>query len=203
MEIKFNQVTPQELDQLVQFSIIGMHFAVFFDNDDLTQLYGQYFVWSELQSATSILVARDNGQFLGAMFIRETGKQPQFKKLAQHLASDQFAKLLNADREDYLQQYDQANAALLKQYLSNYQPAAEILLLATNPTIQRRGLGSQLLTELSSLLPGQEVYLYTDDQCSYQFYDHRGFSLDGKKLISYEAGTATNHLNCFLYRKRL
>jgi hypothetical protein len=47
------------------------------------------------------------------------------------------------------------------------------------------------------------VYLYTDDQCTYQFYDHRGFERVGEKDIVMDMGEKQVPLKCLLYSKKL
>lgn len=57
-----------------------------------------------------------------------------------------------------------------------------------------------LLNEFERRKYGKEIYLFTDDQCSYPFYEHRGFERIGEKDIVLELDDKIN-LKCFLYRK--
>ena len=52
-----------------------------------------------------------------------------------------------------------------------------------------------LLNELARRENGKELYLFTDDQCTYQFYEHRGFEKIGEKDIVLELDNTIN-LKC-------
>ena len=62
---------------------------------------------------------------------------------------------------------------------------------------------SLLLAELARRAPGKEVYLYTDDACTYQFYEKRGFHREGERCITVEFGGRKTPLRCFLYSRVL
>ena len=47
----------------------------------------------------------------------------------------------------------------------------------------------------------KKIYLYTDDACTYQFYEHRGFDRAGEKDIILHIGKKRVNLKCFLYSK--
>jgi len=59
-----------------------------------------------------------------------------------------------------------------------------------------------LLNELEQREKNKEIYLFTDDQCTYQFYERRGFERAGEKDIVLELGKKID-LKCLLYRKRI
>lgn len=46
-----------------------------------------------------------------------------------------------------------------------------------------KGIGTMLLNELKNQEKGKEIYLYTDNACTYQFYEHRGFEKAGEKEV--------------------
>ena len=54
-------------------------------------------------------------------------------------------------------------------------PDGEILFLAADPNCKIKGIGTALLCALEEREKGKTLYLYTDDACTYQFYEHRGF----------------------------
>lgn len=97
-------------------------------------------------------------------------------------------------------QYQQANRELYNNYVRSYQPDGKICFLAGNPHSKGKGVGSILLQEFERREPGKEVFLYTDSNCTYLFYEHRGFKRVGSKKI-----TVDNEidLDCFLYRKHI
>ena len=52
-----------------------------------------------------------------------------------------------------------------------------------------------LLNELARRENGKELYLFTDDQCTYQFYEHRGFEKIGEKDIVLELDLSLIHIS--------
>ena len=82
-------------------------------------------------------------------------------------------------------------------------PDGEIIFLAADPDCGIKGVGSLLLAELERLEKGKKVYLYTDNACTYQFYEHRGFSRVGEEEIILELDNKKVPLTCLLYSKIL
>ena len=66
-----------------------------------------------------------------------------------------------------------------------------------------KGIGSRLLSELETLEKGKQIFLHTDDACTYQFYEHRGFDRVGEEDIVLEFGNKKVPLKCLLYSKVL
>ena len=59
-----------------------------------------------------------------------------------------------------------------------------------------------MLNELEKREKGKEIYLFTDDQCTYQFYENRGFDKVGEEDIILKLEKEVP-LKCLLYRKKL
>ena len=78
-----------------------------------------------------------------------------------------------------------------------------ILFFAVNPAVQAKGIGSRLLGELEQREKGKTLYLYTDDACTYSFYERRGFTRSGEKDIVLDFKSQKVPLKCFLYSKRM
>ena len=74
--------------------------------------------------------------------------------------------------------------------------------LAANPDSKTKGVGTFLLNELAKREQGKEIYLFTDTNCTYQFYEKRGFERIGEKEIVLELSGDVD-LKCLLYRKQL
>lgn len=94
--------------------------------------------------------------------------------------------------------YENANKEMLKEYLKHNKPDGELLFLAFDPFEKTKGVGSALLEELERRESGKLIYLYTDDGCSYGFYDKKGFDRLGDMTI-----IDVVKLRCFLCSKQL
>ena len=76
--------------------------------------------------------------------------------------------------------YDDTNEELLSDYLKTF-PRWRNCLLAANPDLKIKGIGSKLLKEFERREQGKEVFLFTDSGCTYQFYERRGFERKKKR----------------------
>ena len=111
--------------------------------------------------------------------------------------------LQNTFAKDGAGAYDEANREMFKAYCRNNSPDGEIIFLAANPDVNVKGIGSLLLRELEKREKGKKVYLYTDNACTYQFYEYRGFTRAEQKNIVLTIGRKKVKLQCFLYSKEL
>ena len=50
---------------------------------------------------------------------------------------------------------------------------------------------------------GKQFFLFTDEGCSYQFYEHRGFERVGEKDILLDLNDRKVNFKCFLYSKNI
>ncbi len=97
--------------------------------------------------------------------------------------------------------YSMANEKMLAAYRQEKVPDSELNFFAVNPQHKGQGVGSFLLATAVKDLHDQEIYLYTDSFCSYQFYDHRGFEQFAASPLSIEIGSRKVNMTAFLYRR--
>jgi len=88
-------------------------------------------------------------------------------------------------------------------YTQTNRPDGEIIFLAADPDSGIKGIGSKLLSELEKREKGKKIYLYTDNACTYQFYEHRGFERVGEEDVELVVGKKKVPLTCLLYSKIL
>ena len=79
----------------------------------------------------------------------------------------------------------------------------EIIFLAANPEVRVSGIGTALLGGLERREKGKRVFLYTDDLCTYQFYEHRGFERAGEVPSELDMHGRKVPLLCLLYTRVL
>lgn len=90
----------------------------------------------------------------------------------------------------------------IDKYTEQYTPDGELRFLASNPKSKTKGIGTFLLNELARRESGKEIYLFTDTNCTYQFYEHRGFVRAGEQKIVLELSGEVD-LKCLLYRRKM
>ncbi len=87
--------------------------------------------------------------------------------------------------------------------MKSHKPDGEILFLAADPECGVKGIGTALLKALEEKEKGKTMYLFTDDGCTYQFYEHRGFDRVEEKDIVMKMPKGDVPLKCFMYSKVL
>lgn len=86
-------------------------------------------------------------------------------------------------------------------FAKTHHPDGEIVFLAADPACKMKGMGSALLSALEAEVHGKQIYLYTDNACTYQFYERRGFEKSEEREILIDLGHKKIPLTCFLYSK--
>lgn len=201
MAIEIRELRKQDYKKAIHFAITGMHFHWYLDSEFLLNAYGRYFWYLEMNRATQILAAYDGDEFVGVMLAEVKGEKKKhsvwyeklyvkFVDVVQHLFFKGGAGL-----------YEDATKEMLKEYLKDNQPDDEIIFLAADPQAKVNGTGTALFNEFERREPGKMIYLYTDDACTYQFYEHRDFQRSVERDIVLDMGNKSVPLKCFLFSK--
>ncbi|SCJ89418.1 Acetyltransferase (GNAT) family [uncultured Eubacterium sp.] len=203
MGIEIRELRRRDYGRAIQFAITGMHFNLYLDNKLLLNLYGRYFWYSELNSASQVIAAYDGEKLAGVLLADMQGEEKKYKTTGQTAYVKIFEFLQNTFYRGGVGIYDEANRELLAAYLKENNPDGQVVFLAADPDGKVKGIGSRLLEELERRIHGKEIYLYTDDACTYQFYEHRGFQKSGEKEVLLDLTSKKVPLICFLYSKRI
>lgn len=204
MEYQFKELRKEDIKTISSYAIVGMHFNQFFSNKFLLNLVGRYFFISQLNRATQVVAAYQGDNLAGVLLAEMKGessyKGPWYRQVFIR-TMDWLSSLIGKDGVD---NYELANRELLDEYKQdNNHYDGEICFLAADPNTQAKGIGTALLNELTKRESGKKVIVYTDTSCTYQFYNHRGFKLEGSKKIMINFSSHTNSLECYLYSKIL
>lgn len=92
---------------------------------------------------------------------------------------------------------------MLRHYEASYPERNGICFLVADPSAFGKGIGSFLLAQLAQREEGKRVFLFTDDNCTYQFYEHRGFTRFDQKEVELAIHEQSAPLLCLLYTKVL
>lgn len=200
MEIK--ELRKKDWRKVIKYAIKGMHFDEYLKNNFLLKAYGRYFWYLEYTNATQVIAAYEGDELLGVLVVDMKDKPKPNKSLL---------KSIYIGLVDFIQRlffgggvmpYNDANKEMFAEYKKEYSPDGEIRFLAANPDSKTKGVGTFLLNELVKREQGKEIYLFTDTNCTYQFYEKRGFERVGEKEIVLELSGDVD-LKCLLYRKQL
>lgn len=200
MEIR--TLAKKDYKKAIQFAIKGMHFDWYMGNRTILQLYGQYFLYMELNKATQVLAAYEGEQLLGILLAQVYGEKQCCYSGMRDIYVKLFDWLQKKIAKESIDLYDDANKEMYIEYVKKIKPDGEIIFLAADLNSGRKGVGSFLLEELEKREIGKELFLYTDNACTYQFYEKRGFERFAERQIELHLEQEVS-LNCYIYRKKI
>lgn len=200
--MEFKTLKKKDYKKAIQYAVVGMHFNWYMNNPSLLKLYGRYFLYLELNRATQVIAAYEGDELAGVLLAEMYGEKPCCKSIGKQIYAGIFHRLQHIFVKGGVDCYDKANENMRNEYLQNHTPDGELIFLAANPRIKRKGTGSLLLAELEKREAGKVIYLYTDNACTYQFYEHRGFARFAERNIVLNLNK-TVPLTCYFYTKQL
>lgn len=203
MKIEIKDIEKKDHKKAIQFAIKGMHFYWYLDNKFLLNAYGRYFWYLELNRATQVLAAYADNKFAGILLAEIKGERKKYQCFLQQI----YVKSVDMIQKYFFKNgaglYENTTKEQLKHYLKSEAPDGEIIFLAADSDCKIRGIGTALLNAFEEKEKGKTVYLHTDDACTYQFYEHRGFQKAEETDIVLEMPKGRVPLKCLLYRKRI
>lgn len=203
MNIEIKNASKKDYKKAIQFAIKGMHFDWYLDNKFLLNAYGRYFWYLEMNRATQIFAAYAEDKLVGILLAEFKDEPKKHSSFGQKL----YVKFIDIIQKLFFKGgaglYDSVNKELFAKYKETYSPDGEIIFLAADPYAKIKGIGTLLLNELTAIEKGKTVYLYTDNACTYQFYEHRGFERVAEKDVELDLGNKKVPLTCLLYSKVL
>ena len=202
MEVRIKKLERKDFDKVICFAIEGMHFNRYVDNKLALRLYGRYFLYLELERASQVLAAYMGDKLVGVLLADMKNETKRYASFWRRIYVKVFNAIMTIVVRGGQDIYNEANKAMLKEYIKKVEPDGEICFLVADPSIQGKGIGTLLLDELSRREKGKLIYLYTDDNCTYQFYEHKGFERSVEKKIRMVFGEKTVPLTCLLYSKQ-
>lgn len=203
LEIEIREIRKKDYKKAIQFAITGMHFNLYLDSRFLLNIYGRYFWYDELNCATQVLAAYEGDELAGVLLANMNDEKKKYRTVGKIMFTKMFDFIQNVFYKGGVGVYEEANNEMFEEYKKDNAPDGQIVFLAANPAGTVKGVGSRLLAELEDRERGRQVYLYTDDACTYQFYEHRGFKRAGEKDIIMQLGSKKVPLKCMLYSKKI
>lgn len=198
--MRIEPLRPEDKDKPIQFAIVGMQFGEYITNGLLCRLFGRSFWYMEWNRATQVIAAYDGDTLAGVLLAKMEGEKPLCRSVGRAVYVKVAEFLGNTVFRNSMGGYERVNREMLEAYHEKCVTDGEILFLAANPNIVKKGVGSLLLAELERREKGKQVYLFTDDFCTYPFYERRGFSRVGEKKIAVDGDAG---MKCMLYSKVL
>lgn len=203
MDLKLARLKYRDIPKAIRFAETGMHFDWYTDSAVALKVYGAYFWCLEKSRATQVLAAYDGDRLAGVLLCAMSGEKCRCPSLLERGYVRLADKIMELFYKDGPNLYVQTNDEMYAAYTQTTRPDGELGFLAADPKLKGKGVGSFLLAELERRERGKTVFLYTDDACTYEFYERRGFTRAQEKTIDLDFGSKQVRLRCFLYSKRL
>ena len=197
MSIQIKELRESDYEKAIDFTLIGMHFDAFFEKGSgLVRDYAESFWYDELAKSNEIIAAYDeNDEFAGVLLAEIYDKEPSEKpSIPKSFLQKQ---LSNPVVSEFDNEYDRVNSEMLSNYRDSNDVDGELCLFAVDPSRNGQGIGSILLAEFEKRVKGRNIFLYTDSNCTYQFYEKRGFERADEREIN----LGNEVLSCYLYHK--
>lgn len=201
--IKIQELRKQDYKKARQFAIQGMHLYWYVSGKISLNLYARYFLDVELSCATRAYGAYVDNQFVGVLLADMKDEPKKYRSIWRTAYIRFFDWLQHFAAGEGVEAYDKANQKMLRALCEKSTPDGEIVFLAADPGSKVRGIGTALLSALEKDEHGKLIYLYTDNACTYQFYEHRGFSRAGEQQVVLKLEKKEVPLTCFLYAKKI
>ena len=203
MEIVIKEIIrKKDYKKAIRYAIEGMQFNRYLNNKIFLNLYGRYFWYLELTNSTQIISAYIGDELVGVLLANINGER-KYKSFYKSLYVKIFNFFQNILYKEGVGIYNETNREMFEKYKNNNKPNGEIKFFAVNPNIKGKGIGSKILEEFERREKGKQIFLFTDEGCSYQFYEHRGFERVGEKDIVLDLNDRKANFKCFLYSKNI
>ena len=153
----------------------------FFEDDAVIEACVAIYFAPVLHEATFGRVALLDGKVVGVVFGAVDGQPPRYKHLLEDL-TPHVLLMMQADERDrlgfcqYLTKLGATYKALISGIEDEYDGALDFLVLSRSA--QGKGVGKQLWLALKEHLEAKsatKVYLYSDSDCNFGFYESQGF----------------------------
>lgn len=201
--IEIRELQKRDYKKARQFAIQGMHLYWYVSDKTSLNLYARYFLHLELNRATKAYGAYVENQFVGILLADMKDEPKKYRRFWRTAYIHFFDWLQHLVAGDGVETYDKANQEMFRAFCEKSSPDGELIFLAADPNSKIKGIGTALLSALEKDEQGKLVYLYTDNACTYQFYEHRGFVKAGEQQVVLNLEKKKVPLICFLYAKKL
>ena len=197
--IEIKEICKNDYKKAQKFAIQGMHLDWYMDSKAVLALYAKYFWHMELNRATKAY-----GAYVDDTLLAEMKNEPKcYHSLSRAIYVKIFDWLQHLIAGKGVGEYDEANKDMYNSFCQKNNPDGEIIFLAADPDCKIKGIGTALLSAFEEDEKGKLVYLYTDNACTYQFYEHRGFKRSEERQVVLDLDKKQVPLICLFYTKKI
>lgn len=201
--IEIKEIRKNDYKKAQKFAIQGMHLDWYMNSKAVLALYAKYFWYMELNRATKVYGAYVDDAFVGVLMAEMKNEPKCYHSLSKAIYVKIFDWLQHLVARKGVAEYDEANHDMYNSFCQKNNPDGEIIFLAADPNCKIKGVGTALLSAFEEDEKEKIVYLYTDNACTYQFYEHRGFERSEERQVILDLDKKQVPLTCLLYTKKI
>ena len=201
--IEIKEVCRHDYKKAQKFAIQGMHLDWYMDSKVILDLYAKYFWYMELNRATKVYGAYIDDIFVGVLLAEIKNEPKRYYSVSKAFYVKIFDWLQHLVAGKGVEEYDEANKDMYKSFCQKNNPDGEIIFFAADPDCKIKGIGTALLSAFEKDESGKLIYLYTDNACTYQFYEHRGFERSEERQVVLDLDKKQVPLTCLFYTKKI
>ncbi|MDO4633776.1 MAG: GNAT family N-acetyltransferase [Eubacteriales bacterium] len=203
LKYRTGRLRRRDYKKALEFTVEGMQVDKYSDSRFFQYLYGIYFLYMEMEHTTDMLSVYEDDQLVGLLMIDMKGRKKKFHSFCGGLIVRVTEFLMGLAAGNGANSYGEANEAMLKEFQKRSDPDGEMNFLAVDRELRGKGIGGKMVKLLRKREPGKLLYLYTDNNCIYQFYDRKGFTREETREIEMEIQGKRIPLTCMLYAIQL
>lgn len=207
MEPLFRNVKSEDFNKIKTMMEDAWKYQEMFEENFMGEIVVDAFLNEVLHNSSYGQVAEMNGEVVGVIFGRVSSEKPNLRMLETHMG-EQVRDVLTASKEDqesYINYYETTNRAhktLMGNKEKEYDSSIELFLVEEKARGYR--IGSTLLEGLENYFNqhnAKKVYLYTDTECNYRFYDYKNFNQAEKWMPNISSKGYPEGFTYYLYEK--
>ncbi|API92802.1 hypothetical protein J32TS6_20170 [Virgibacillus pantothenticus] len=202
--VKYRDLKREDYQQIKQLINDAFNFHEFIKDERVLNLVLNYYLQSCIVSSSFSKVAEKDNKVIGIILGNALKDRHRLKKahnifsIARTMFKGIFVSKENRKVLNIFSETEKAYDELFKGKEKNFQGSIELFIVSQES--RGLGVGGELLNSLFNYMKSMRVnsiYVYTDNECNYGFYDSKNFKRINEKEIIFEQ--FKDSLTVFLY----
>lgn len=181
------------------------HFERFATNEKIREDILEIYLRNCLKEQTFTRVVEDEGKVVGILVGRSENEYKKFRMsthdlpIIWHIIKLCFSEEARQTTKGY-RSFSKAYRELIENRVQEFD--GELVLFIVDESYRGQGMGKKLTTlffEYMKQTQTKHIYLYTDTECNYGFYDKQGFEKVDERWIEVENLAGKQKMGVYLY----
>lgn len=199
---KFKSLREEDIEKIIEYTVKGMNYDTYFKTHEEAMRYGKFYVYRDIKRSSNYLALYDGDEFLGVLFYNVLKDPKLTLNSRQQAFYDAYYKKTSEEYPDDFFIYPNAiKEMMIKNNLSSYD--LELTLFVVDQSRTHEGIGSFIYDKFVNMFKGKKAYVFTDEYCTYGFYERKGYKRIDKKHVEYYADEEESYEDILLYGKIL